>query len=700
MRKIAIFAIVCLFFACKPGNRKMNTPSNHLIGETSPYLLQHAHNPVDWYAWTPEAWEKAKKEDKLVLVSIGYSSCHWCHVMERESFEDSATAELMNKYFVCIKVDREERPDIDQVYMSAVQMMTGSGGWPLNCFCLPDGRPIYGGTYFPNANWNDVLQKLSDFYRDNKAKAESYASELTQGIHESDLIQANKEPAKFHMEDIVKTVQQWKKYFDNLEGGPNRAPKFPLPNNYEFLMYYASVTGTEDVRSHVLLTLDRMAYGGIYDQVGGGFARYSTDSLWKVPHFEKMLYDNAQLVSLYAHAYQWTKKNLYKEVAEETLEFIRREMTSEAGGFYSALDADSEGEEGKYYVWTEAELKKVLGENYVLFSEYYNVNRTGLWEKDHFILLRKKPLEEIAASQGLATQVAASKIQASKAILLRERSRRIRPGLDNKQLTSWNGLMIKGYCDAYDAFGNKEYLNSAIRCAQLFLAKAATAGGGLRHQLPLAVSGKGEGKETPGFLEDYSFMAEALIALYGSTFDEHWLQEAKHLTDYALAHFSDAQGGLFYFTSDQDMPLIARKKEIADNVILSSNSSMAKVLFYLGNYFDDKKYSAHADELLKQVYDSIPSYGSGYSNWSILALHRITPFYEVVIAGADAGMKRNELAGHYLPGKLLAGSRDGKSTLPLLEQRTIPGKTMIYICQEKVCRLPVENVSDALKTLH
>ena len=712
MPRKALFGAICLLFSTcnQPDSHSMKNPHppNHLVHETSPYLLQHAYNPVEWYTWSDEAWEKAKKEDKLVLISIGYSSCHWCHVMEKESFENDSTAALMNEHFVCIKVDREERPDIDQVYMSAVQLMTGSGGWPLNCFCLPDGRPIYGGTYFPNVTWNDLLLKLASFYAENKTQAEKYAAELTEGIRQTEFVNRAAGEPGFVLDSLKQTVSNWKISFDNVEGGPNRAPKFPLPNNYDFLLHYYAATKDDSVLFHVKLTLDKMAYGGIYDQVGGGFARYSTDSLWKAPHFEKMLYDNAQLVSLYSHAWQLTKNDLYKRVVQETLEFVRREMTSDDGGFYSALDADSEGEEGKYYVWEEDELKKLLGDRFPVFASYYNVNKTGYWEHSRYILLRKESAK-VVAEKNKTTEAQLSKLIAdSKKILLEEREKRVKPGLDDKQLTSWNALMIKGYCDAYDAFGKKDYLDAAIRCANLFLTKGKMDDGGLRHQIrksapfPSGKAGDGSLKGTEknaGFLDDYSFTIEALIALYQSTFDERWLNEARTLANYTLLHFFDESSGMFYYTSDLDAPLIARKKEINDNVIPASNSSMAKVLFYLGIYFEDEKYSGISARMLHNVQEGMPAYGSGYSNWGILFLHQATQFHEIVVAGSDAEEKRMELNQHYLPNKILAGSVDGKSKLSLLEQRFVTGKTLIYICENKACKLPTSNIEEAILQL-
>ncbi|MEI6816058.1 MAG: thioredoxin domain-containing protein, partial [Bacteroidota bacterium] len=519
---------------------KKNYPyTNHLIHESSPYLLQHAHNPVDWYPWGEEAFEKAKKEDKLVLISIGYSACHWCHVMEHESFEDTATAHLMNEHFICIKVDREERPDIDQVYMNAVQLMTGQGGWPLNCFALPDGRPVYGGTYFPKQKWNDVLMQLQNIYVKDKAKFIEYAEQLTDSVKRSELVQMIPDDFEFSINDLHLMVDVWKKSFDTKEGGPARVPKFPLPNNYEFLLNYFHLSmlkdkSDENLLKQIHLTLDKMAYGGIYDQIGGGFARYSTDGYWKVPHFEKMLYDNAQLMSLYASAYQQSKDPLYKNVVMETLDWMKREMTSDEGLFYSALDADSEGKEGKFYIWTKKEIEAILKDKASLFCDYYEVDKAGLWEEGCSILLRRNNDKEFAALHHIHdVDAMMTDIVACKKILLQERNKRIHPGLDDKQLTSWNALMIMGYVDAYNAFGEQEHLLAAKRCADFILKNIRNQDGGLYHNYK-------KGKATiNGYLEDYSFMMEALMALYQATFEEHYLMTAKDLADYCIKHFFD-----------------------------------------------------------------------------------------------------------------------------------------------------------------
>ena len=679
-------------------NEKKNL--NRLIHESSPYLLQHANNPVDWFSWSDEAWTKAKTENKLVLISIGYSACHWCHVMEHESFEDEEVAEIMNKHFVCIKVDREQRPDVDQVYMTAVQLMSGSGGWPLNCFTLPDGRPIYGGTFFPKDTWIKTLLTLADVYKDDPEKVLKYAEELTGAVKNSELVPAFVEKQKFTSAILKECVENWAKRFDNREGGPMKAPKFPLPNNYQFLLRYSALTshslaGRDGVGSHILLTLEKMAYGGIYDQIGGGFARYSTDSEWKAPHFEKMLYDNAQLVSLYSEAYQFSKNPLYKNVVFETLEFIQREMTSPEGAFYSALDADSEGEEGKYYVWTVDELKNILGDDLKLFADYFNVNEVGHWEEENYILLRKQPDEEIAKRFGISTDILQKKISELKKKVLAVRETRIKPGLDNKILTSWNALMIKGYADAYSVFHDKEFLNSALKAANYILENLSREDGGLWH-----CAGR-DLKSRPtinGFLEDYAFTIEAFISLYQVTFDEHWLYKAKSLLEYSLAHFHDSSSAMFYFTSDLDTALIARKMEIQDNVIPSSNSTMARSLFYLSNYFDNKNYLELSEKMLMQVQEGIPQYGSAYSNWAMLMQHFLYPFYEIAIVGNSVDEKRKELSERFIPNAIFAGSK-GESKLPLLQERFVQDKTYLYICLNKTCKLPTENTEEALRLI-
>lgn len=667
--------------------------TNALINETSPYLLQHAHNPVNWMPWGDEALQKAKDENKLMIISIGYSACHWCHVMEHESFEDSTVAKVMNDNFICIKVDREERPDVDQVYMNAVQLMTGQGGWPLNCIALPDGRPAWGGTYFPKKKWISSLEQIAQIYNDTPEKMEEYATKLTEGVQKMDMVVAATNTPNFSLDTLDLAVDKWAAYFDNEDGGPKKAPKFPLPNNYQFLMRYAHLTENRSIEEHVQLTLKKMAYGGIYDQIGGGFARYSVDGFWKVPHFEKMLYDNAQLVSLYSEAYTAYKNPLHKDVVYQTLDFIEREMTTEEGAFYSALDADSEGEEGKFYVWTEEELKAIIpADEYGLFANYYNINKLGYWGHDNYILLRNEEDETIAKQHNLSIEELQEKIKTWQEVLLQERSKRVRPGLDDKSLTSWNAMMLKGYADAYQAFNEEDFLQAAIKNADFILSKQLRKDGGLNHSYK-------NGKSTiNGYLEDYAFTIDALIALYQATFDEKWLTNAQALTDYTINHFYDEEVGMFYFTSNEGSQLIARNMEVTDNVTPASNSQMARNLFFLSHYFDDANYESIATKMLNNVANRITDYASGYSNWGMLWLNHSMPFYELVINGGDAHDKRIDLNSSYTPNILLAGSTT-KSSLPLLQERYKENDTYIYVCVNKACKLPVKEVDEALQQM-
>ena len=673
---------------------------NRLLHESSPYLLQHAHNPVDWYPWGEEAWEKARKENKLVLVSIGYSSCHWCHVMERQSFEQEAVGKLMNEHFVCIKVDREERPDVDQVYMSAVQLMTGGGGWPLNCFTLPDGRPIYGGTYFPRPQWEDLLVRLHHFYLTDPERARTYADELMNGLRQMEQFATKAGHPEFSMTTIDEMMVNWKRRFDPREGGPDRAPKFPLPNNYSFLLRYLSCAHDPETEAQVHLTLGKMAMGGIYDQIGGGFSRYSVDAEWKVPHFEKMLYDNAQLVTLYAEAHRRSPNPLYETVIRESLAFIERELSDPNGGGYAAVDADSEGEEGRFYTWEPEELRTVIGrlqfdlppgiDPVTLLFDYYRVGAEGHWEFDRNILLRKEHDDSFAARHQLSQETLLAFLRTAKAGLLHSREKRERPGLDKKILLSWNALLLEAWCEAYRALGDPAFLENAIRLGER-LRSHALADGRLPHLLE-----NGQKPANPGFLDDYAFFAQGMISLYGVTFDEAWLWSGRNAVAYALEHFSDPESPLLWYTSDLDPPLVTRKKEVHDNVIPASNSCMARVLFTLGRYFGEEAWMLRARQMLFQVTGEMPRYGSGFSNWAILLLEQLFPSRELVLAGEPEPSALDHLRSAWHPHLLLAWARTGQERLPLLQGRYLPAKTLYYVCENGSCHLPKDNWADAL----
>ena len=666
--------------------------TNQLIHESSPYLLQHAHNPVNWYPWGKEALDKAQKENKLIIVSIGYAACHWCHVMEYESFENEEVARYMNEHFVAIKVDREERPDIDQIYMNAVQLITGRGGWPLNCITLPDGRPIYGGTYFPKKQWIDVLSQVSNFVKQNPDKAERQAKSITKGVQSSELIYLNTKKENFTINDLNSIFDTWKRNIDFTNGGTSGAPKFPLPVGYKFLLYYNYLTQNADALKAVTTSLDKMADGGIYDQIGGGFARYSIDAYWKVPHFEKMLYDNAQLVSLYSAAYQLTKDPKYRIIVTETLEFVERELSSKEDGFYSSLDADSEGEEGKFYVWTKKELLKVLRNKADLIIDYYNVTEKGNWENGQNILLKSANDKKIAEKYKITESELAKQVLEAKKVLLKERAKRIRPGLDNKILTSWNALMIKAYVDAYRVLGDKKYLDIAQQNAEFINTKIKSKDNRLNRNY------KNGTTSINAFLDDYAFTIEVFISLYQVTFNEKWLNDAHQLLLYALDHFYDNNSGMFYYTSDIDHALIARKMDITDNVIPSGNSQMAKNLFILGKYSYNDDYIKKSEKILNNVKQNALKSSAYFANWDILMAWFVSEPYEIAIVGNNFESKRKELDKYYLPNVFLSGGKN-EGTLPLLERKFIHGQTTIYVCQNKVCKLPVTEIKEALKQI-
>ncbi|MBQ4818662.1 thioredoxin domain-containing protein [Aquimarina sp. MMG016] len=676
---------------------EQHTYTNDLIHETSPYLLQHAHNPVDWKPWGDKALKQAKNENKLIIVSIGYAACHWCHVMEHESFEDPEVAELMNTNFINIKVDREERPDIDHVYMNAVQLMTGSGGWPLNMITLPDGRPVWGGTYFPKGNWMDAIKQIADLYQKQPDKLLEYAEKLEQGIKAVDIIEVNTDEINFDKEIIASAVNDWSKHFDHQKGGTNRVPKFMMPNNYHFLLRYAHQSEDKELMEYVTNTLTKISFGGVYDHVGGGFARYSTDAKWHVPHFEKMLYDNAQLVSLYSDAYLVTKDPWYKDVVYETLEFVSRELTNNEGAFYSSLDADSltpegELEEGAFYVWRKEKLKTLLGNDYELFSDYYNINSYGLWEKGNYVLIRKQNTEEFCNKNNIKPEKLDQKLNTWKELLLNEREERSRPRLDDKTLTSWNALMLKGYLDAYRVFNEKKFLDAALRNANFIKDNQLNKDYSLYHNY------KEEKSTINGYLEDYAAVIEAFIALYESTSDKLWIDISEGLAAYTFKHFFDKEKNIFYFTSDKDPKLVSRTIEYNDNVIPASNSIMAKNLFLLSHYKYKPEYNSISKQMLHNIQPQIREYASVYSNWLDLMLNFSYPFYEVVVIGAETENKLKELNNYYIPNKLLASSTY-QINEPLFEGRYSPNETLIYICVNNACKYPVNNVVEAIKLI-
>ena len=687
-----IFAVVFILISCNYDMKKLNNLKN----ETSPYLLQHVENPVNWNPWGKKYLNKAKKENKLVIISIGYASCHWCHVMERESFQDSAVAKLMNDKFISIKVDREERPDIDQVYMNAIQLISGSGGWPLNVITLPDGRPIWGGTYFSKDQWTSALKQISEIYEAEPEKFISYADRVQEGINALNIVESKSD--SFENIDVKKYSELLLKNIDEEFGGFKGAPKFMMPNNLQFLLRYSFQESKEDSKNKILSTLDMMAYGGIFDHIEGGFSRYSTDERWHIPHFEKMLYDNGQLMSLYSIGYQISSKNLYKETVYKIHEYISSEMKDISGGYYSSLDADSKLEdgsyaEGEYYLWGKGELNELIGNDFDLFSKYYNVNEYGFWEAENrYVLIRSIPDIEFINNNNLDKQLF-YKMKAEWINKLKiARKNKKKPSLDYKIITSWNGLMISGYVDAYKSFNDDIFKNEAIEAGEFIYSSLIKRDGGLFHNY---VNGK---SKINGYLEDYATVIQASLDLYEITLNQIWVERALELSKYVLDNFSRVNSELFYFTSKDDEDLISRSVEFRDNVIPSSNSVMAKNLFKLYHYFDKQEYYEKAKKMCLSVSKEFETYPSGYTNWFDLIYNLKSNYYEVAIVGENSIDQVKKINLKYIPNKLIIGSKS-KNNLPLLKNRYVEGKTLIYVCVNKACKMPTESLEEAVSLI-
>lgn len=664
--------------------------SNALIRETSPYLLQHAYNPVDWHPWNDETLKRAKETGKPLLVSIGYSACHWCHVMERESFEDEEVAKVMNTYFTCIKVDREERPDVDQLFMNAAQLITGGGGWPLNCIAFPDGRPFFAGTYFKRDNWLDLLQQINEKYQNERQELDDYANRLLEGIRQTSVIEpvAGFRTHQAQMLGVLdQSVSKWSERFDLSYGGSKGAPKFPIPNNYEFLLRYGTNSGNQPVLDYVMLSLTAMARGGIYDQLGGGFARYSVDPYWKVPHFEKMLYDNAQLLSVYAIAYRKFQNPEFIDVVIDTADFVLREMSDPAGGFYSAFDADSEGVEGKYYVWDEQELKLLLGDDFDLCRDWYGINERGYWE-ENYILVRSDPSEVMLKYELTASELY-ERIKSIDRLLLEARNKRIKPGLDDKVLTNWSAMMLSGLLEAYKTTGNNKYLQRALEAADFLTETQMEDDGRLWHNYKNGLS------TIPGFLDDYVTLISACLDLFEITMDMKWMDIADRLCQRTMNSFYSEEMGFFAFTSHQSNDLVAQHTDYFDSVTPSSNSVMCRNLIRIDRLMHNKMYRNIALEMLTRIAPRVVSYGSGFSNWMSALLDEFGNFFEVVVVGENASEFIRDLEAQYLPNCLISGSAEGKG-LPVFEHRYVPGKTLIYVCQDNTCQAPVDRVDAAL----
>lgn len=673
---------------------KNNTP-NALIHETSPYLLQHAYNPVQWYPWGEEALQLAKEKDLPILVSIGYSACHWCHVMERESFENEETAAFMNSHFINIKIDREERPDLDHIYMDAVQAISGSGGWPLNVFLTPDKKPFYGGTYFPpqkafnRPSWLDVLFSMSEYWKNKKEEVEEQARGLMEHLARANnfsfkqkLEEAGKD-VFYAMENCRLIAENLLANADKVSGGFGRAPKFLQTASIQYLLQYAHLSGNDNYKDHALLSLAKMFRGGIYDQLGGGISRYSTDNQWLVPHFEKMLYDNALFVIALCDAYQLTKEVIYKEAIESVLHFVMDELQDKQGGYYTALDADSEGVEGKFYVWDKKEILELLGKDAAVFCAYYNVTEKGNWEEKNILHVTEEP-GSFAASNNLEEATLKELLKKGAARLLEERNKRVRPGLDDKILLNCNALLLKAFCRAYAAVQNDLYKTAAMELASFIEKKFTDKARGLYHTYKEGVA------RYPAFLDDYAFYIDALIHLQEITGDQEYLAKARLYTGHVEENFSDEEANLFYYTGSAQKDIILRKTEVYDGATPSANGVMAGNLFYLALVFDEQNWRERAEKMLRSLYPATEKYPGSFAFWAGIYLRQAAGIEEIALAGISVDAILREILHKFIPNRVLQSTGRGEpEAMPLLQNKPVTARTSIYVCRNYSCFAPV-----------
>jgi uncharacterized protein len=666
---------------------------NNLESSPSPYLQQHANNPVHWQQWNDQTLDLAIAQDKPLLISIGYAACHWCHIMAHETFEDETSAHIMNENFICIKIDREERPDIDAIYMQAVQMMTGSGGWPLHVFALPDGRPFFGGTYFPTDQWQQLCRSAAHEFHNNRDRLITYAHDLEKGMRVRVPVISSQVKTQFDLNTVKEAALNLQDRFDSENGGFLGAPKFPMPSLLNFLYDYSLLAGDETINQHVKYSVKKMALGGIYDHIGGGFARYSVDSRWKVPHFEKMLYDNAQLLSLLSNIQRGDPSPLFSERIRETADFLLRDLRTDQGLFASSLDADSEGIEGKFYTWEKDELRQILGDRYPLAEKVFSVDAYGYWENGQHILQMKNDYENLARTMQIPSQAFHHSVAQIKRDLFQHRQKRISPALDGKAIVSWNGLAIQGLVGAAIAINEPTYLSYAQKSADYILENVRMGDGGLFHLLSQGQA------YTPGFLEDYSHMITALISLYQADLDQNWIQQAKSLMEYVFSHFADKETGFFYFTTVNQSQLIRRDIDLTDGVIPSANSVIAHALYNLSTYFEIPSWETGAQKMAANMADELERYPGSYSHWASLLLKLAYPTVDIAITGNNAREYLQQINTDYLPNTLIAGSVD-PSSLPVLTDRYNPDQTRVYICHDKVCGEPLDTIEDARREIH
>jgi uncharacterized protein YyaL (SSP411 family) len=675
--------------------------TNKLIDETSPYLLQHAHNPVAWYPWGEEALHKAKVENKPILVSIGYAACHWCHVMERESFENEETAALMNEYFINIKIDREERPDLDHIYMDAVQAITGSGGWPLNVFLTPDAKPFFGGTYFPpkqafnRISWSDVLKNIHSAFVNKRSEIDAQSEKLTSHLIKSNSFGVNSNnhlDSIFNAQNLQLIADKILENADTVWGGFGNAPKFPQTFSIQYLLRHYHFTKDENSLKQAELSLQKMIEGGIYDQIGGGFSRYSTDEKWLAPHFEKMLYDNALLIGVLSEAFQLTKNNLYSKIIEQTFQFITTQMLHEEGGFYSALDADSEGVEGKYYTWSKQEIEDLLGDDAELFCSYFDVTEEGNWEHSN-ILWVQQPLSEFSKKNNINADHLIQTLEKSKNKLFEARNLRIAPALDDKIILGWNALMITACCKAYAAMGEASYKSLAENCVAFLETKMQNDLGHWYHTY------KNDIAKIPAFLDDYSYLIQAYIHLQEITGNKNYLLKAKQITEFVVENFSDEDQSFFYFTPSSQTDVIVRKKEIYDGATPSGNAVMAWNMQYLSIVFDKPEWKLRVQQKLEHIGNAIVKHPTSFGVWASVLQLAIQGVNELIIIGINCTEEIKLLLHYYLPNRIIQSSTEEDNFFPLLKNKSVAESVMYYHCKDFFCKKVTSDVVELIRLL-
>ena len=681
--------ILSIIYSCNSEVNINSIKENQLNKETSLYLKQHAQNPINWQRWTNSIFDVSQELDKLLVISIGYSSCHWCHVMEEETFTNDSIAEVMNENFINIKVDREENPDVDQAYMTASQLMTGMGGWPLNVITLPDGSPIYAGTYHTTSQWDDILKRIIRLKKDNYEGLKELANNVKNGVTDVNTIYKREEISNFNSEFLKNNLESWKDKWDINFGGDLAQQKFVSPSKYIFLLNYARIYKDKEVYNHVKKTLDIISTSGLNDFIEGGFYRYTVDNEWKIPHFEKMLYDQAQMISIYSLAYKLYKEEYYKDIVVETINFLDSSMSSKEGLYYAAMDADTDGEEGKYYSFSREELDLISNNtDFKIFTSYYNIDIDNPWEDNRYLLLPNKNNNETVwlKSNNLSKSDLLSQKKIWESNIIEIKDKRTKPRIDDKIIVSWNSLAITGLIDAFEALNNQDYLNKAISMFEE-LKMNSFRKNKLIHTYK-------ENQFQEGVLEDYAYLAKASMRLFQATGEESYFNFSKKITDDAINVFKDDESDLLRYSNNKD--LFTKLITVDDGVIPSPNSIIAEQLFNIGHVIFDDEYLNLSDNMVSSVQSVIDNNMNSYSVWANNILNRVESFYEIAVIGPESKLITDQITSYFSPNSIVVQSKT-ESDLPLFIDRFFEDETYIYVCQNKTCQRPETNINLALE---